>query len=212
MKRGSGMLRRALVVGALCAVTAAVGSVAWAVTSASDKFVACAMKSNGALRLVAAAKDCRKSERAVTWNASGQPGPRGPAGARGLAGEDGVDGLDGDDGDDGDDGLDGEDGVDGEDGAPGPASEPKWLYVFADASVPLGTSPVTLGPCPSQVPQAVNGGYQPGTTPVASVHVTASAPVGALTTASQWQVQFENTSGSTQMVKTWVLCATGTAG
>ena len=57
MRMGSRMLRRALIIGALCVVVAGGGSVAWAMTSASDKFVACARKSGGALRLVEAAKD-----------------------------------------------------------------------------------------------------------------------------------------------------------
>ena len=74
------MLRRALILGGLCVVVAAVGSVAWAMTSApTTSFVACAKKKGGALRLVAVAKDCRKSERVVTWNEQGLrglPGPR----------------------------------------------------------------------------------------------------------------------------------------
>ncbi len=72
---------------------------------ANDKvIVACAKKKSGALRLVASAKNCRKTERVVTWN---QEGLRGLPGPKGVAGDDGVDG---------EDGIDGEDGVDGEDG------------------------------------------------------------------------------------------------
>ena len=167
MNKRSGMLRRALIVGGLCVVVATVASVAWAMTSASTKIVACAKKSNGALRLVDAAKDCRKTERAVIWNTQGPQGPRGPAGARGPAGEDGVDGedgLDGQDGVDGDDGDDGIDGIDGQDGAqgpPGPATEPKWRYAFSNANVaPSTTTPVKSEACAAPVPQAVNGGYQ----------------------------------------------------
>ncbi len=94
------MLRRALILGGLFVVVAAVGSVGWAMTSATnDKLVACAKKKSGALRLVNAAKDCRKTERAVTWN---QQGVRGLPGPRGIAGENGLDGEDGLDGDDGD--------------------------------------------------------------------------------------------------------------
>ena len=125
MMRGSRMLRRALILGGLCVVVAAVASVGWAMTSAtSDKLVACAKKKGGALRLVEAAKDCRKTERAVTWNQEGLrglPGPKGVAGEDGLNGEDGIDGEDGVDGDDGDDGVDGIDGTD---------ATVKWRYVF----------------------------------------------------------------------------------
>ena len=122
------MLRRGLILGGLCVVVAAVGSVGWAMTSANEKFVACAKKKGGAMRLVDAAKDCRKTERAVIWN---QQGVRGLPGPRGIAGENGEDGLDGEDGVDGDDG---DDGFDGDDGAPGPAT--KLLYVYsAPASI-----------------------------------------------------------------------------
>ena len=108
MRGGSRMLRRALILGGLCVVVAVVASVGWAMTSAtSDKFVACAKKKGGSLRLVVAAKDCRKTERAVTWNQDGPRGLPGPKGAEGEAGADGLDGEDGIDGDDGDDGIDG---------------------------------------------------------------------------------------------------------
>jgi hypothetical protein len=214
MMTGSRMLRRALVLGGLFAVLAVVGSVAWATTSASAKFVACARKSGGALRLVAAAKDCRKTERAVIWSANGQPGPRGPAGPKGAAGQDGADGLDGVDGLDGDDGDDGLDGLDGLDGAPGPASEPKWHYVFKTTTAdPSTTTSVFSDACTSPLPpQAVNGGYKLTSAAAAFVRVISTAPEGIGATASRWEVQFENTSGSPQPVTVWVLCATGTAG
>ena len=75
MMRGSRMLRRALILGGLCVVVAAAASVAWSMTSAADKlYVACAKKKGGALRLVATAKNCRKTERVVTWNQEGLRG------------------------------------------------------------------------------------------------------------------------------------------
>ena len=203
---GSRMLRRALMVGGLCVVVAAVGSVGWAMTSANDKFVACAKKRGGALRLVTAAKNCRKTERAVIWSITG---PRGPAGPPGPAGADGADGRDGLDGDDG------EDGVDGTNGANGAATEPRWKYVFkSDVSVPVGTTQVVsdADACVAPTPRAVNGGYQPvADAPVANLRVTASAPDGN-GSASRWRIQFENSSGSTKSVTTWVLCASGTLG
>jgi hypothetical protein len=207
------MLRRALVLGGLLVMLAVVGSVAWATTSASDKLVACATKSSGSLRLVGAAKNCRKTERAVVWSANAQPGPRGPAGARGPAGDDGADGTDGIDGVDGEDGVDGDDGYDGVDGAPGPPGPAtKWLYVDASAvMIPQGTQTTSSATCPSlTVPHAVNGGIRLGGP--TTVHVTASAPVGTGATATAWQVQVENTSAITASVTVWVLCANGTAG
>jgi hypothetical protein len=205
------MLRRGLVLGGLFVVLAAVGSVAWATTSASDKFVACARKSGGALRLVAAAKDCRKTERAVSWNAKGAPGLRGPAAARGSAGQDGADGtdgIDGADGDDGDDGVDGYDGVAGATGPAGPAT--KLLYVYSAPTSFSGAATLSSDVCPAALPQAVNGGVKVnGLAP--TVRVRATAPKGSGTTASQWEVEVEN-SGASTPVAVWVLCTNGTPG
>jgi hypothetical protein len=207
MMRGWRMRRRAWILGGLLVLLATMGSVAWATTSASGKLVGCAKKSGGALRLVGTVKDCRKTERAVSWSPVGQPGPRGPAGARGPAGKDGADGIDGEDGLDGDDGADGLDGYDGAD------ATVKWHYFFGTAvNVNSGTSLVPAGSCAgTPTPQAVNGGVKVTGLP-SNVRVIASAPVGAATTATQWELQIENTSGSTQSVTPWVLCSAGTAG
>ena len=147
------MLRRGLILGGLCVVVAAVGSVGWAMTSATnDKLVACAKKKSGALRLVNVAKDCRKTERAVTWNQQGVrglPGPRGVVGEAGLNGEDGLDGEDGVDGDDGEDGFDGDDGDDGTD------ATVSWKFVTAGVSVAGNTTAtVSAGTCaaPTRTP------------------------------------------------------------
>jgi hypothetical protein len=193
------MLRRALILGGLCVVVAAVASVGWAMTSAtSDKFVACAKKKGGALRLVVAAKDCRKTERAVTWNQDGPRGLPGPKGAEGEAGADGIDGEDGVDGDDGDDGVDGFDGTDGIDAT---------LRYVLTASVPVvGATPtISAGTCAAPTPNAVNGGVQISGLP-AAVSVTATSRG---TTATTWDVKLANTGGNTT-VGTWVLCTSGT--
>jgi hypothetical protein len=195
------MLRRALILGGLCVVVAAIGSVAWAMTSANDKlFVACAKKKGGALRLVAVAKDCRKTERAVTWN---QQGLRGLPGPRGV---DGEDGLDGEDGFDGEDGVDGDDGSDGVDGLDGDDATVTWKYVVTN-NVAVGTPTATVpaGTCADPTPNAVNGGVQVAGLP-AGVSVTATSRG---TTASTWDVKLAN-SGSATTVSTWVLCANGT--
>jgi collagen triple helix repeat protein len=200
--RGTRMLRRALILGGLCVVVAAVGSVAWAMTSANDKLVVvCAKKKSGALRLVTAAKDCRKTERAVTWNQQGQrglPGPKGVAGEDGLDGEDGIDGEDGVDGDDGDDGFDGTDGTD---------ATVSWKIVTANNVPVAGTPTLTVweGTCAAPTPNAVNGGVQIAGLP-ATVRVTATSRG---TTASLWDVQLANTGAATT-VNTWVLCTNGT--
>jgi hypothetical protein len=203
--RGSRMLRRALILGGLCVVVAAVGSVGWAMTTANDKvIVACAKKKSGALRLVASAKSCRKTERAVTWNQEGLrglPGPKGAAGEDGLDGENGIDGDDGLDGDDGDDGVDGTDGTDGTD-----ATVTRKYVVTAGVAVANGPSTISAGSCAAPNPlNAVNGGVQVAGLP-GTVSVTATSR-GA--TASTWDVRVAN-SGAATTVSTWVLCANGT--
>jgi len=204
--KGSRRVRRALIAGVLCVAVAAVASVAWATTSADDKFVACANKKSGVLRLVTAAKDCRKAERSVTWNVAGPRGLRGPVG---LPGTDGLDGDDGDDGRNGFDGDDGDDGDDGPAGPQGPASEPKWRYVHTVPTAIGGPGTLVLLPtCPPTAPNAVNGGYD---APLpAGVSVTGSAPViaPAAFTTNQWQVEFANVGVPTE-VTAWVLCASG---
>jgi hypothetical protein len=196
------MLRRALILGGLCVVVAAIGSVAWAMTSANDKlFVACAKKKGGALRLVAVAKDCRKTERAVTWNQQGLRGLPGPRGVDGEDGLDGEDGFDGEDGVDGDDGSDGVDGLDGDD-----ATVTLKYVVTAGVAVANGTPTISAGTCASpNPPNAINGGVQVAGLPPA-VNVTATSRG---TTASTWDVKLAN-SGSATTVSTWVLCANGT--
>jgi hypothetical protein len=201
------MLRRALILGGLCVVVAAIGSVAWAMTSANDKlFVACAKKKGGALRLVAVAKDCRKTERAVTWN---QQGLRGLPGPRGV---DGEDGLDGEDGFDGEDGVDGDDGSDGVDGLDGDDATVKWRYVTLDKAIAPNASGVVQTESCSTVPglpQAVNaGGHVVGSTlAVAGVpNFTAGSH-----TSSQWSVDF-GTTAAARTVTVWVLCANGIEG
>jgi hypothetical protein len=181
-------------------------------TSANDKlFVACAKKNGGALRLVAAAKNCRKTERAVTWNQEGPRGLPGPKGVAGGDGQDGADGLDGEDGVDGDDGLDGVDGIDGTDGAPGPAT--KLLYVYS-AAEPIAAGPstetVSSAVCMAPLAQAVNGGIKVSGL-AASVRVRASAPTGSGPQATQWETEVENTGAATT-VTAWVLCTNGTPG
>ncbi len=75
-----------LLVGAL----ASAGGVAVAAgTSGNDVIHGCYGKSNGQLRVVAAADDCKNNELPITWN---QRGPVGPAGPRGLPGPPGPPG------------------------------------------------------------------------------------------------------------------------
>ena len=82
---------------------------------------ACARK-DGRLRLVARASDCRRSERAVSWNVKGppgEPGPPGPAGPIGPAGPEGAPGIAGPAGANGGPGPPGPQGERGPKGDPG---------------------------------------------------------------------------------------------
>ena len=79
---------------------------------------ACVKKKDGRVRIVAAAATCRRNERAVSWNAQGQPGPAGPTGAAGQAGPTGAAGASGPAGPAG---LKGDSGARGATGAAGPA-------------------------------------------------------------------------------------------
>src|SRR4051794_40375041 len=81
--------QKALVAAPVAVLAIVVASMAWATTRADGTIVACAKRSNGALRIVARASACTSAERVVTWSRQGPAGPRGaagPAGAPGAAG------------------------------------------------------------------------------------------------------------------------------
>jgi hypothetical protein len=82
---------------ATIAVFIALGGGAYALTSVSSGGVikACVNKRTGALRVVRNGKRCKKSERTISWNASGQAGPQGAAGNAGAAGLQGPAGTPG---------------------------------------------------------------------------------------------------------------------
>lgn len=64
------------------ATASVVGGVAMAQTSASAVITACVAESNGNVRIVSNASDCKANERLTTWNQQGPqglPGPPGPA-------------------------------------------------------------------------------------------------------------------------------------
>lgn len=80
---------------------------------AAAKYTGCANKKTGVIRLLTKGKCNSKTEKTITWNATGIPGVAGPAGAPGAQGPAGVNGKDGVDGKNG---LDGKSGVDGKSG------------------------------------------------------------------------------------------------
>src|SRR3954451_23133222 len=85
------------VVATMCLV-AVVGGTAIAATTKpkTSKITACVVKKGktaGALRIVAATKKCKKTEKKISWNQKGAPGAAGGLGAAGPAGAAGVAGA-----------------------------------------------------------------------------------------------------------------------
>jgi hypothetical protein len=77
---------------------AALGGVAFATGAVpvhDGEITACYGKENGSLRAVEARADCRNSERALTWNEKGDPGPQGDKGLQGDKGDTGAQGAPG---------------------------------------------------------------------------------------------------------------------
>jgi type VI protein secretion system component Hcp len=102
-RRALSLLRRSPVLAALAGVLVlATGgfAVAAALPGTGSTIHACIQKNSGALRVVGSAKDCKKSERAISFDkhgrrgatgatgAAGAPGPAGPQGPTGPAGRD----------------------------------------------------------------------------------------------------------------------------
>ena len=61
--------------------------------TATSTLQACANNTNGNLRLVAGASDCRTNETAVSWNVIGPAGKDGVDGKNGIDGKDGANGV-----------------------------------------------------------------------------------------------------------------------
>ena len=63
--------------------------------AAGSTIKACAKKSNGAMRLIDASKNCKKSERTLTWGTQGDAGATGSTGTAGATGAAGTNGATG---------------------------------------------------------------------------------------------------------------------
>jgi hypothetical protein len=106
------------------AVVVSAGGVAYATSTATSvdtsTIRACRNTTNGNLRVVTSAAECRTAEAAIAWNVVGPAGPAGPAGADGLPGADGQPGANGAQGPAGPQGETGPQGAPGATGAQGP--------------------------------------------------------------------------------------------
>jgi hypothetical protein len=88
-------LKNPLALASLVLCLGAVGLVAFATVAAAPPpgtIEACYNNTNGELRLVGSASDCRTHETAISWNITGPPGPPGPPGSPGPAGSPGPPG------------------------------------------------------------------------------------------------------------------------
>lgn len=100
---------------------------------------ACYRESNGDVRLVENASECRNNENFIRWNQTGQEGPQGPAGVAGAAGPAGLRGLQGNPGASGPQGVPGPQGQTGPQGPQGPSGTGGGARAYG--SVFPGTSP-----------------------------------------------------------------------
>ncbi len=108
---------------AVASLAAALAAIAVSLPASADTIVACANKTNGMLRVVGSAADCRNSELPLSWNSQGVPGPAGPAGPPGPAGAAGPAGPAGPTGETGPAGPAGAAGAAGPAGPAGPTGE-----------------------------------------------------------------------------------------
>jgi hypothetical protein len=80
---------------AIAGAAAMVAIVHAAIPDANGVIHACYMASDGSLRLVNAAADCKKNETALAWSQTGPQGPQGIQGPQGPQGPQGVQGPQG---------------------------------------------------------------------------------------------------------------------
>jgi hypothetical protein len=97
-----------------------VGGAAYA-SAATDVIQGCYHSTNGEVRIVGQASQCRNTETPIEWNKQGIPGDVGPVGPQGEPGPQGPQGPQGLKGDTGDVGPKGPKGDTGAQGAVGPA-------------------------------------------------------------------------------------------
>ncbi len=118
----------------LAGATSAFATRGSSASSATGTITACHQRSGKSVRIVGDASECRRGERALTWNVQGPAGPAGPSGAQGPEGAQGAQGPAG---------ADGAAGARGPDGAQGPAG-PTGPAGPAGSQGPAGESLETL--------------------------------------------------------------------
>ena len=115
------MKRTLILATTFVAVAVALGFAPGAGSATAAIITACAKNSNGDLRLVRHATQCKSSETPISWNQAGPQGSQGPPGPNGAQGPAGPQGPQGPAGAAGPAGAQGTQGVPGPAGPPGPA-------------------------------------------------------------------------------------------
>ena len=195
MLKRIGRPRRAVVlVGAAVAAIAAAG-VAYSSGGGSGTLTACVNDTNGNMRLVASASDCRQHESAVTWNAEGQTGATGPTGPQGPTGASGPTGPQGVQGPTGPQGVQGPTGPQGATGPQGPTgADGVSGYEIVSASAAIGPGVIAFGTIPCPAGKHVTGGGWTLDDPIGrDVFVNQSGPNSD---GTGWTGSIENTNTS----------------
>src|SRR5438105_15209075 len=151
LKRLGRPRRRALLTGAVVAAIASAGVAYSSASGASSTstLTACVNQTNGNMRLVGSASECRQHESAVTWNVEGQAGPTGPTGPTGAQGPQGPTGATGATGPQGAQGPTGPQGATGPTGPQGPPGVSGYQIVSASADIGPGVAAAGTLPCPA---------------------------------------------------------------
>src|SRR6185437_2731107 len=135
--------------------------------SGSSTLTACVNDTNGNMRLVGSASDCRQHESAVSWNAEGQAGatgPTGPTGPQGPQGPTGPRGATGPQGAQGPTGPQGATGPTGPQGPPGADGVSGYQILSASADIGPGQAAAGTLLCPAGK-HVVGGGWTDDASP-----------------------------------------------
>jgi hypothetical protein len=182
LKRIGHPRRRAVLLAVAVAAIVSAGVAYSSAESGSSTLTACVNDTNGNMRLVGSASDCRQHETAVSWNAEGTAGPTGPTGATGPTGPQGATGPQG---------PTGADGVSG------------YEIVSASADIGPGGSAAGTIPCPAGK-HVTGGGWTTDQFFAFDVFVNQSGPNAD---GTGWTGSIQNTSSGSVHVTLSSVCA-----
>ncbi len=210
MLKRIGHPRRRVVLLAVAVAAIVTAGVAYSSSgSASSTLTACVNETNGNMRLVGSASDCRQHETAVTWNVEGQAGatgPTGPTGAQGPQGPTGATGPTGPQGAQGPTGPQGATGPTGPQGPPGADGVSGYQILSASANLSPGQAAAGTLLCPAGK-HVVGGGWTDDASPPFGFDVVMlqSSPNAD---GTGWTGSIQNNSSSTVHVTLTYACIT----